>query len=100
MDVRVAPCAIHMVMNGFTGAALATSSRNMLSTDCVGFRADGATTHGASRVVHDGEATTSLADIGVPTGAVCVVNFGAACACENTHLFEEILLIRCVLLRN
>ena len=33
MDVGITACAIRMVMNGFTGTALAATSRNMLRAD-------------------------------------------------------------------
>ena len=81
VDVRVSASAIDMVVDSFARAALAASSRNMLRAHRRIFLSESAASHGTRWVVHVGEASAILADVGVSTSAVGVVYFGATCAC-------------------
>ena len=74
-----------MVVHCFSRAALATTSRNMLRADLRVLESNTTTAHGTSWIIVHGEAAAIPGHVRVSTGAVCVVDLGAACACKDAH---------------
>ena len=87
VDVGVTARTIDMVVDGLAWAALATSARDMLCAHRGHGGAHSATAHGTSWVVHFSETSAIPTDVSVSTCAVCVVDLGATCTCQNcAHL--------------
>ena len=74
-----------MVVHCFSGAALAATSRNMLRADLRVLESNTTTAHGTSWIIVHGEAAAIPGHVRVSTGAVCVVDLSAACACKDAH---------------
>ena len=85
MDVRISASAVHLVVDSLARAALATTAGNMRRADLTNGGTESATTPGGCCLVHLGKATAILADVGVPTSAVCVVDFSSTCSCQDAH---------------
>ena len=97
VDVGVAARPVDMVVDGLAWAALATSSRDMLSAHLGHSGANPTSTHGTRWVVHFSETSAVPTDVRVSTCAVCVVDLGATCTCQNAHfsLFGSVSGAKC-----
>eukprot|EP00354_Favella_ehrenbergii_P011028 CAMPEP_0170477898 /NCGR_PEP_ID=MMETSP0123-20130129/19058_1 /TAXON_ID=182087 /ORGANISM="Favella ehrenbergii, Strain Fehren 1" /LENGTH=241 /DNA_ID=CAMNT_0010749887 /DNA_START=455 /DNA_END=1180 /DNA_ORIENTATION=- len=84
MDVRVAPRAIHLVVNRLSRAALAASACDMLWAH-LAWDGECSTSPCRRRQVIDCEATAVVAHVRVSTGTIGVVDLGSSSACEDAH---------------
>ena len=86
VDVRVAPSTVHLVVDGLARAAQSATTSDMLRADPHRLP-KGARLLCCCGSLHAREPARVKADIRVSTCTISVVNFGAACACKNAHIF-------------
>ena len=86
VNVGVTARPIDMVVDGLARATLTSSARDMLSAHLGHGGAHPTPTHGTGWVVHFSETSAIPTDVRVSTCAVCVVDLGTTCTCQNAHL--------------
>ena len=94
VDVRIAPCTIDLIVDGLTWTAKTATSCNMLSTDSHCFAKCARLLSGCI-LFHGSETSRIKAHISVSTCAICIVDFGAACALKDAHI-NSVCLFFCV----
>ena len=81
VDVRVAARAIHLVVDGFSRATLAATSRDVVGANSSLAGTERARLLGSCVDFHGSEATGIETHICVSTSAISIVDFGTAYAC-------------------